>query len=173
MNRHAEPITATDVPAGAGSVVITDVAPTEVVSRLDQLARRGKLPGFIDRGGGRFSVEAYGQPFDHELDAAATREGERTVIRFQLRRLRKTPLIYWLIVLLTIWPGVWLTDSMLHAYFSGYHIATWMWYLPVTILPLPWMWLRAVRRSHAMAQVSAGEAVKKIAAEAAGRVEGA
>jgi hypothetical protein len=77
--------------------------------------------------------------------------------------LPKLPVIFGLLILFTIWPGVWLTHSMLRAYFSFYTYPewiTWAWYIPFTVLPLPWMLARMIRQSRAAAYASALNSVE-------------
>lgn len=134
----------------------------EILRRLDALARRGQLPGFeVGRDGVLFTTAAFGEPFDHRLEARAA-DG---VIRYSLRMLPRLPLIYAVIIALSIWPGVWLTDSMIRAYFESYDFPTWAWYLPLTVLPLPPMLIRMVRRSRVAAASHAAELAGRIAAE--------
>lgn len=143
----------------------TPLESAEVLRRLESLSRRGKLPGFEPgRGGVLFATAAFGEPFDHRLEARAEGAGP-TTLRYSLRMLRRLPLIYTVVIALSIWPGVWLTDSMLRAYFDSYDYKTWMWYLPITVLPLPPMLVRMVRRSRAAAAEHAAELAERIAAE--------
>ena len=98
----------------------TGLGREEIVRRLDGAARRGKLAGFVARTGeDLFEVEAYSAPFDHVLVArlAGGPEGRLT---FRLRMLRKLPLIYAVVLVLSLWPGLPLTHSMLVTYFSWY-----------------------------------------------------
>lgn len=143
-------------------VLETPLAPAEVLARLDALARSGKLAGYRERDGG-FRVDAFASPFEKVLDATIT-PGPPSRIAFNLRLVRKLPFAFWIITLLTIWPGVWVTDSMLRLYFDAYRIETWWWYLPLTILPIPWMWRTARRKSDAGAAAAAAEVISAIAA---------
>lgn len=144
-----------------------DLAPAEIIRRLEALARRGKLADFAETRGGPaiFTLIAYGQPFDYTLTASAAQEGSRTTLTYRLQRQPKAPAITAAVLAVTIWPGVWLTDSMLRTYWSSYDFATWMWYLPITVLPLPWFWLRVSRRSQAAAEAHAAELAETIRAE--------
>lgn len=132
----------------------------EVFARLEALARRGKLPEFSP-GKERvlFSVHAYGAPFDHRLEGVARQVGPSLRISLRLRMLPKLPAIFGILTLLSIWPGVWLTDSMLRTYFNTYDYQTWMWYLPLSIVPLPWALRAMFRRSRAAAFASARESL--------------
>ncbi|MDX2132706.1 MAG: hypothetical protein SFY69_11715 [Planctomycetota bacterium] len=139
--------------------------PQEVVARLDERARRGKMAEF--RAGpppGLFSVTTAGQPFDYLLSAQGEASPEGTRLAFSLKVLPRTPLIFAAVLVFTIWPGVWLTDSMLRSYWTGYDYATWMWYLPVTVLPLPWACVRLWKRSRRAAESHALEIIADIRA---------
>ncbi len=146
-----------------------DLAPADIILRLDALARRGKLADFhpAENGSAAFVLTAYGQPFDYTLTATASADGPRTTISYSLRQQRKAPVITILVIVFTIWPGVWLTDSMLKTYWDAYRFPTWIWYLPLTVLPLPWMWMRMARRSQQSAEVHSAELAEAIRAELA------
>jgi len=140
----------------------TPLDAAEVLRRLEALSRRGKLPGFEPgRDGALFTTAAFGEPFDHRLEARA----EAGTLRYSLRMLPKLPAIYAALIAFSIWPGVWLTDSMIRAYFDSYDFPTWIWYMPITVLPLPPMVLRMLRRSRAAASEHAAELAQRIAAE--------
>lgn len=140
--------------------LVVSLSREDVVSRLETLSRRGKLPEFeTGRGEVLFSVQAHGSPFDHRLEAFARPRGDVLHIELRLRMLPRLPLIFGLVTALTVWPGVWLTDSMLRTYFSWYDFRTWMWYLPLSILPLPWAIRGMLRRSREAALESARETV--------------
>ena len=137
-----------------------------ILARLDALARRGKLAGFETHRAGSpilFQLEAPGAPFDHALEATPAQGSGETRLSLRLRMLPKLPAMFGLLILFTIWPGVWLTHSMLRAYFSFYTYPewiTWAWYIPFTVLPLPWMLAKVVRRSRESAYASALESVE-------------
>lgn len=154
--------------------------PAEVIQRLDKASRRGRLPGF-EKGNGEvlFRTDAWGTPFDSDLMARCESTGEVTRLGFSVRLRRKLPAIYVVILAVTVWPGVIVTDSMLRLWFEWYnHLTqialfnvggfswfTYAWYLPLTVLPLPWMWKGWMRRSCGTAHVSALEMIAKMAGE--------
>lgn len=157
---HTDSVVAPTLP----DALVVALPRDEVVARLDALARRGKLPECtLNRGNIVFSVQAYGAPFDSVLEGIARPGIQPLRIDLRLRMLPKLPLIFALVILLTIWPGVWLTDSMLRTYFgTWYDFQTWMWYLPLTIIPLPWTLRGMVRRSRLAARLSAAEILADI-----------
>ncbi len=167
MNETASP----DSPSPAASHPALDAlpevrtahAPEEILKRLEALARRGKLAGFHARPrDGLFEVACFGEPFDRRLVAHDSGEGGVTTLRFTAPILWKVPAIMIVVTLLTIWPGVWLTDSMLTTYFRWYTIPTWWWYMPVTIVPLFWMVPRMIRKSEASCRESAAQQIAAI-----------
>lgn len=133
-----------------------DAPPDRVMAMLRTLSQRGKLPGFEPHPGG-FRARAFGDPFDHWLNAGLTPAGSGSKIEFSLRMAPRLPLVVLAVTLLTIQPGMWLTHSMLATYFPWYgqNVSTWWWYLPLVVLPMPVfvarMWSRSVRsaRTHA------------------------
>lgn len=155
------------------STLRTTLSPGEITARLESLARRGKLAGYESpvKGvpGALFAAAAFGQVFDYRLVAHADTPSEKgTMLRFSLVPVMRGPLIFWAAMALTVWPGVWLTDSMLTSYFSWYTIDTWKWYLPLTVLPLPFMWRKMSKTSLAAAVQHSSEQVEKIAQEIGG-----
>lgn len=133
--------------------------PAGIVATLDALAARGKLPEFSPAPKpDLFTLPAFGEPFDYTLSARAQPDGPaETTLTFSLQRRWRLPLIMLILIAFTIWPGVWLTDSLIRTYWSTYDFPTWTWYMPVTVLPLPWMWRRMARKSRDAAQTHAAE----------------
>jgi hypothetical protein len=137
----------------------------EILRRLDAAARRGKLAGFAARpDGDLFEVEAFSAPFDHVLIARLAEDrGPR--LAFRVRMLRKMPLIFAIVFVLTVWPGLPLTHSMLVTYFSWYQWGagiTAAWYLPLTVLPVLWWLPGAVKKSRAEAAGAATEQIHRL-----------
>lgn len=155
-------------------------SPDEIVTALDRAARKGRLAGFTaERSDSLFAVDAWGTPFDADLLAAATEAGGRTTLSFRTRWRRKMPAIFAVTLILTVWPGVELTDSLLKLWFDwyfafsqreifqigGFDAFTYLWYLPLTAVPLPWVWRSLMRKSRASIHASALEMIGKIATE--------
>lgn len=160
--------------------LLVHLSQDEIVTRLDLASRRGRLPGFEARPPGTlFKADAWGTPFDSDLLANGASNSDGTTLQFVVRMRRRLPLIFAVVLLLTAWPGVVVTDSMLRLWFGwynqltqlklftfgGFHAFTYVWYLPLTVLPLPWMWRGWMRRSRATGRVSALEIIAKIAGE--------
>lgn len=123
------------------------------------LSKAGKLPGYRAGSastGDLFSFHGFGEPWDYEVRAVPASDQR---VEFRPRIIRKAPSIFAIICILSIWPGAWLTDSMLKAYFSGYSWNTYLWYLPLTILPIPPMACRMWTRSKAAARAHANDKV--------------
>jgi hypothetical protein len=144
----------------------TALGPDGIISALEKLARQGKLPEFSPHPDqGLFSAATFGEPFDHTLTGHATSGPEGTTLRFELALRRKMPLLALGVTAFTIWPGVWLTDSLLTTYFSWYPRAawvTWAWYIPLTVLPTIWMLPRMFRKSRAAAHDHALELIERM-----------
>lgn len=174
MNDRSEVTTSGDADAAAAGSppqvdlgrlpeVRTALSPPQIIERLETLARRGKLAGFRARPGGvLFEAECFAEPFDRVLEARAATAGGVTTLSFTVRLLWKAPAIFAVVTALTIWPGVWLTDSMLRMYFSWYRIPTWWWYVPVTVVPLFWMVPRMIGKSATLARESAAAQIAAI-----------
>lgn len=135
-----------------------------VVAKLRNRSKRGKLPGFSDSPiEGIASVAAYGTPFDGTLSV----HHESNQLRFAVQLNKKLPALFALILVLTVWPGLPLTDSFL-SNFLWYEkllakgLETWMWYVPTTILPLPFVWRTAIKKSKASIHAHALESIEKL-----------
>lgn len=153
--------------ASAFSVAMDRVG---VVRRMRALSQRGKLPGFEETADG-FKALAYGWVFDYDLRYRVDEGPGGSTLTPALELKRKMPAIVIAVLLLSIWPGVWITDSMLATYFDWYPREFWktcLWYLPVTVLPMPWVWKTAMGRSRMLAEESARELAERIAAELKG-----
>lgn len=152
-------------------VLETNLSRDEIVEALDNAARRGRLPGFTTCGDGLFRADAYANPFEHAVEARAEAADGVTRLRFRLVVLAKIPVVFAAVLVLSAWPGLPLTDSMLSTYSDWYaqHVETWWWYVPSLVLCVPAVWGMA-KKSRAAAGESAREAIGKIAAEIDARV---
>lgn len=148
--------------------VRTPLNAEEIASRAARLSRNGKLPGY-EPSPGLFSCAAFGAPFDYRLVATHGPDG----LVFRAHRLAKLPVIYAVVLAVTVWPGVLLTDSLLKSWFAWYPGAwwvTWSWYIPLTLFPIPWIWRSIARKSRASALVHAHEQIGTIASAVDGEV---
>lgn len=170
-SQEPQPVSApSDSDAPLPSIRIA-ATPAQIRERLDTASRRGRLAGYNANpaGGSLFSASAHGHPFDSLL--LARLEGDRLIFRLQL--LRRLPLIFAAILLFTIWPGVYFMDELIAQFLPGLWRpwVTYYWYLPLTVLPIPWMWRRTIARSTASAHEHARETIGTIARELGGSVE--
>jgi len=139
-----------------------------VFESLLKLSKQGKLAGYAHETGAKHAVvDAHGNPFDSDL-VIEYADGE---IRLNLMMRKKMPAIFMALLLITVWPGLPLTDSFLYSFgwyerLMGESIQTWMWYLPLTILPIPFVWKSSIKKSRVSAREHAMETVEKIKAVA-------
>ncbi len=166
-------------------VLLAPLTPAQILDRLDKASRRGKLAGFrrSDTPDRPFHIEVFGKYFDRRLlvtmssDSVASPDSAgasappagntSTTLRFENRVKHSRICIFWFVILISIWPGVSLTDSILATYFDWYPREFWVtcaWYLPLAIAPVPWMWLTAWRQSAVIADAEARESIARIAA---------
>lgn len=160
-----------DPAAAAGPLpsVETDLSVEAVLDRLDVASRRGRLPGFVRGGhGGLFSVAAFGHPFDKVLVGASERAGAGVRLRFRAKLPLKGPALFAAALAFSVWPGVRIMDHLIPVEWGW--IPTWWWYLPLTILPIPWAWRAVMKRTDATARESAIKQIEQIATEVGGRV---
>src|SRR5262249_52786554 len=144
--------------SGPLPLVATPLTAEQVRERLLTASKRGRLPGFHN-GGAAFAVAAHGHPFDGVM-SGRWRDGK---LVFESRMLRRMPRVFAATLILTVWPGVYLMDQLIPGEWGW--IPTWWWYLPITAIPIPWMWRSLMRKSRASIDASAREAIGKIAAE--------
>lgn len=136
------------------------------IDACDALARSGSLPGFVRTSPTSCASRIFGQPFDRDLRIEATDVAQGSVVQLRTRLRRKMPIIFAVVAVLTVWPGVWLTDSLIQTYFSGasnWVIQTWMWYLPLAIIPLPFAARSMWRKSQASAAEHYAEVRERVA----------
>ena len=150
--------------------VRTELTSEEILRRVRRLSERGKLPGFAAPvEGGLFECAAFGNPFDYRLVA----QHEGSELRFRVKIKAKMPAIFWGAMAFTVWPGVIFTDSLLNTWFGWYPNETWVtyaWYMPLTLLPLPWLHRSVMRKTRLAALVHAHEQIGRIAPAVDGEV---
>lgn len=136
-----------------------------MLDQLEREARKGKLPGFERLSGPlSFEVEAFGVPFTGVMQASAAREGDRTVLRFATKMSPKMPLVWVVILVVTIWPGLPLTENLIEAIGpTGWWQYTIWWYLPLSVVSLPLAIWSGLKRSKAMMHASAHTARSDVA----------
>lgn len=163
------------IPSATLPQLHTSLGVDAILERLRTASKRGRLAGFSAPARAvplaDFQVNAFGTPFEADLigrlhsDAPST--GPST-IRFELHQRR---LGFWLFaagLILSVWPGVLIVDSMIPGEWGW--PTTWWWYVPLTALPIPWA-LRAVRRkSLQTTTASANEMIEKVRAEVDGTI---
>jgi hypothetical protein len=153
-------------------VVLADLSPDQVRDRLDAAARRGRLPGLnLETPCGAFEIRDFGHPFESSLIASIENSGEKGVrITFDTKVRPLVPWIFAVALVLSIWPGIYLVDSMLHHTFSWYNIPTWWWYLPLSVPTSPWAFASAMKKSRHSATADARQLIQKVAGELKGRI---
>jgi hypothetical protein len=141
---------------------------------LDALLRRsqqGKLPGFrradsTASGPPGFVVDIQGTIYDRDLIGSIHPALGGSEIRFTSRLRRRLPWIVIVVTVLTFWPGVLLTDSLLTTWFSWYPKQMWVtaaWYLPLCVLTIPVLW-KQYKASEKAAEAHLRETLAKLAA---------
>lgn len=142
-------------------------SPGEILAKLETAARRGRLAGYAKTSASTFVCDAFGEPFESDLLASVASKDDRSVINFRVKLRPRLPLIFGVSSILSIWPGVWLMDSLMLTYFPRFtaSVPTAWWYLPLTVLPLPYFAVTWMRKSKAGAMASAQEMIGKIASE--------
>ncbi len=144
----------------------------EVVKAAEKRAKQGKLAGFA-RGTGDvlFVADVFGEPFDRTLVVKGESVEGGTRLTFTAPMKQRLPWIFIAVIAFSIWPGVTLTHSLLVTYFSWYTIQTWWWYIPITVLPLPWMYKKMMTKSEASCAQSVMEQIESVREAVDGKVE--
>lgn len=168
---NAEALVARSVPVPSLELTIE---PQALLDRLDVLARRGRLAGFRRgrSGGPLFTAEAWGTPFDGVVGATLERDASGAPrLRFVARLRPVAPALWAVAMVLSVWPGVWMTESFLASVFTSWPAAwkyTYWWYLPLAIVGAPWAVWVAWARSLASVHDSAHRVARRVAAEIPG-----
>lgn len=160
--------------------VMTRLSPAGVFARLENAARRGRLPGFAKGPGeDHCRVAAFGTPFDKEVVVRATEDAaDLTRLDFHTTLHWKMPVLLAVVLAVVVEPGRLLTHSMLVTYFETYNgwvqnipwFSTMLWYYVLTIPALPYVWIKARNQTDRTTWAAAHEAVGKIANEVSGEV---
>ncbi len=135
------------------------------MDRLAQASRRGKLPGFhAGPRAGEFRVRLMGEPFDREIRGRARTADGGSAVALRERVMPLWPVVAGVMCVVAIWPGVWLTDSMLETYWPWFtaRVETWWWYIPLTAIPLPFALRSMWRKSAAAADQQRAKAMRSI-----------
>lgn len=160
----------------------TPHAREEVLLAMRALSKAGKLAGLSEAKatksrngeggeGELFRVSAFAAPYDRELIAYACADASaQTHLKFVPKVLWGIPIMMIVLSVLSVWPGVWLTDSMIRTYFTSYDYNTSLWYIPLTVLSLVWFAVTSTRKSSREARQSAQEAMEKVQAALPGSV---
>ena len=156
--------------------IVAPLGADQAIEKLSAASKRGKLAGF-EKGVGNhlFEVAAFGAPFDKvlELREAPAQEGQLRLAP-TLRLPMKLPAIFAVVLVLAVWPGEPLTDSLLRTYFGFYNgwthpdvdgawLRTWMWYYPLTVPSCFFAWRSSMKKTKASTSASAHEMLAKIA----------
>jgi hypothetical protein len=145
------------------------LAPSEVVACLERKSQQGKLPGFRrdPDSSTTFRLALYGAPYDRDLIVSASPVSTGSTLRFRSHLRRTLPWIVIFTTIITFWPGVLLTDSLMATWFpSWYPKQLWVtcaWYLPLCVLMIPALW-KQYRVSERASEEHLRETLAKLAA---------
>lgn len=145
--------------------ISTALTANEVNARLLKLSKSGKLPGYEGKPDNALAaVAAHGIPFDSKLYI----RHDSGQLSFEVKLIQTMPILFLVMIIVSIWPGLPLTDAFMNSFQwyerfqSSTGVQTWYWYLPLTVVPAPFMWKSAIAKSNGSAKVSAIEAIEKI-----------
>ncbi len=141
-------------------VLATTLHTGQVLEHLESLAKRGRLAGYRAQTPDGFVADAFGEPFDHDLIGMIHDEGRRRCIRFRLRMRPRMVALFAIVCLVTIEPGRYLLDQLIPGEWNW--IDTRLWYYPLAIVPLPWMWRWMLRKSRRTSHEHALEQIGRI-----------
>lgn len=152
-----------------------------LAEKLEESARRGLLPGLGNTSTEGFEITDFGHPFESRLigriDPAEPGEPVGCRLRFRLEMKTRMLWVFVAVWCLTIWPGVWITHSMLRVYFpsygasGGFWYPTWLWYLPLTVPFAPISIRSAIRKSRMSGGTEAVVLIGKVASAVGGNTE--
>jgi hypothetical protein len=140
----------------------TSKSASEILASLDRMSLKGKLPGYEPLGSSSFKVALFGNPFDGDLIATIEPSSAGSTITFTTKLHAKAPIVLIVSIVLSIWPGVMLTDSLIPGAWGWW--PTWTWYMPLVILPLPYFLPKMWKKSRAESESHLLEQIERIAA---------
>ena len=150
--------------------VLTPMTAVDLQKALAQRAKQGKLAGYQQQGARSFTLDAAGGLYERTLIATIISDtgdkDEHTEIWFEGKLKRTIPIVVIAVLIFTIWPGVWFTDSILSTWFNWYRMGFWWtcaWYIPLTLLAVTAFWAnfkKSERESWADAQKAIGKIAK-------------
>src|SRR5690606_7289695 len=124
-----------------------------------------------------FTMLAYGTPWDADLiGEVESTEGQgengQTTVRYRLQIRRRMPVIFAALLVLTVEPGRYFMDEFLATFTPSLHghIPTLWWWYPLTIIPIPWLWRRALRKTRKTTAENARERIGQMAEIVGGEV---
>ena len=149
--------------------VVSPMPASDLQKALSQRAKQGKLAGYQKQSERTFTLDAAGGIYERTLIATIISDtadkDEHTEIWFEGKLKRTIPIVVIVVLVFTLWPGVWLTDSILSTWFSWYRLGIWWtsaWYIPLTLLAVPAFWAQ-FRKSERESWEDAHKAIAKIA----------
>jgi hypothetical protein len=158
--------------------VISPMPASDLQQALSQRAKQGKLAGYQKQSERTFTLDAAGGIYERTLIATIISDtadkDEHTEIWFEGKLKRTIPIVVIVVLVFTLWPGVWLTDSILSTWFNWYRLGIWWtsaWYIPLTLLAVPAFWAQ-FKKSERESWEDAHKAIEKIARVGDGEVVG-
>lgn len=158
--------------------VVSPMPASDLQKALSLRAKQGKLAGYQKQAERGFTLDAAGGIYERTLIATIISDtadkDEHTEIWFEGKLKRTIPIVVIVVLVFTLWPGVWLTDSILSTWFGWYRLGIWWtsaWYIPLTLLAVPAVWAQ-FKKSERESWEDAHKAIEKIARVGDGEVVG-
>lgn len=157
------------VPAGEGEprvLFVVDAFSTPFDGRLRARVMPGGTGGRDVRPTGA-SIEVVPERPTSMARGVGPTGSATTMLTFEVRLKPLWPTVFVVAMVLAIWPGVMLTESLLASIFQHtpwMWAYTWWWYMPLSIVGCPWAIWDVFRKSRRGAKVSARAAIAGIEA---------
>lgn len=155
--------------------VRAEAGAAEVMARMRNASKRGKMPGFREVAGGRtFAAGVFGLWWDHELVGEVEESGsvgDASVIRLRGRQKQVLPAVLIAVLVLSVWPGVLLMDTLIPSSWGWIGTHVWWWYIPLTVVSNVWTWVWASRKNELATRISALETIDAIVKAVGGRID--
>ena len=153
----------TEKPENPGTHFVCPLDAEQAIETLNKLSRKGKLAGYRQLDGRSFRVQVFGNPYDNEIIGRIDPDNSGSKVALRIRLLRRLPVIMIVVFILATWPGVWLTQSMMDAYFPNTLAATYTyhWYLIMMALSVPALW-KQFTKSQAAAREHELEVIDRL-----------
>jgi len=143
----------------------TTQPPADIAQTVRSAAKRGALPGYNQpkQTDHLFTITDFGSPFESRLTVTHnSTPAQGLTLRTAIKPI--TPIAIAAVLVLTVFPGVYLTDMFIREFFPGTLAARWVWWWHIGLSApfLPFAFRTAWRKSQTTGREAAGKHAQSI-----------